>query len=843
MPNWGDSFVGGLRAGHEVTQGIIDTYKQSKYQQELETELEEARRRLDEERKQSRQTSNAKNDQFLEAQRQSGNQSPLAALVPGLPGGNGGSALDLNSMVGNSNEKISGVGEGEITADSLKSSDTTGDGKALALAKAGTKMQDALLNSSPDGYEFEPVKVGSSRSRRSSGSPRLETNTQPVQAGNSRMAIPVRNQPAQTYGRAGTSAPVASRATSARPITAASQASTNTRSKGQSQRDYSPRNDPMGMVVRASTPTSMRGEYDLRNDPMGMVVNASSPKPAPAPRKQYQRLPGDNVPFYHIRRLFDSSERDTRKQDPMGLIVAATTPKTGQSSAAPEQTAIPADRTRSTTALPERTSAPASASSTTPASAPAPASAPSSTSPAPRVTSRRAASTPSVPSETGAQSAPSTAINLEAVNSARSSAKPISYDELEAKAYRRYNEAVQDAQIKYLIRTNPTEGIKYARQIQEQRAQWDYSDMVRGALAGDTASLEKFLPYVRAVTGQNVELSSDGTQLMVQTADGQTVAKPITGDMIIQASRDFYPIFMLARGMAGDQFMKYVLANQGMDVKQGALDVQRGALDVERAKAIARHNSSSRWKLSTSTDADGNPIIIDQNSGRVFDPEFNALLPPNYTKSQLEARLGSGAKRVDIDGRNGILSEDGNTFLDLESGQFVPLSQLDTEGGEATPNSTAGGNPVGFNDSSVAMLKELEGFSASPYQDYAQNSIGYGTRAKPGDTSITEEEATQRLRDVVETEVIPKLDAALDANGVRLNQEQYNALISICYNVGTDTFLRSKAFQALADGDMQQFVYELSDPKEGFTKVTVDGRLVPNEALVARRRKEAQAFA
>ena len=571
MPNWGDSFVSGLRTGHEVTQGIIDIYKQSKYQQELETELEEARRRLKEEQEQARQTSNAKSDQFLEAQRQSGNQSPLAALVPGLPGGsggNGGSALDLNSMVGDSNEKISGAGEGAITADSVKSTDTFGPAKALALAQAGTKMQDALLNSSPDGYEFEPVKVGSSRSRRSSGSPRLETNTQPVQAGNTQTALPIRRS-AQTVTQSAASTNRATPKASAireRVVPIRTGAGTRATPQGKANAPST----TAGLTAQAPQ-SALPVKRDRRAVPQSQAAARDAAAANAAPRNVAPaRAPVGN------RTTAEGQAAPVGRNTPVQ-------PSNGAPATRPAQEAV---------SVPSAYTAPAEQTPGAPTRvrggvAPAPAS---------RGASVRASAGGSAGSSAPGLSAPA---NIEATAGGQDTppstvASPrMSPDEMEARAYRRYNEAVQNAQIKYLLRTNPVEGIKYAKQLQEQRAQWDYADMVRGALAGDTASLEKFLPYVRAATGQNVELSADGTQLMVQAADGKMVAQPITGSMIIQASRDFYPIYMLARGMAGDQFLQYVLNNQQMDIKQGALDLER---DSERWDRV---NDNRNYALKT----------------------------------------------------------------------------------------------------------------------------------------------------------------------------------------------------------------------------------------------------
>src|SRR5882672_7867258 len=66
---------------------------------------------------------------------------------------------------------------------------------------------------------------------------------------------------------------------------------------------------------------------------------------------------------------------------------------------------------------------------------------------------------------------------------------------------------------------------------------------------------------------------------------------------------------------------------------------------------------------------------------------------------------------------------------------FTPASsQADGTGAEGatTPDLTA-------------FIKQREGFRSTPYPDGKQTSIGYGTRAQPGETSITRDEAENRL--------------------------------------------------------------------------------------------------
>ena len=94
-------------------------------------------------------------------------------------------------------------------------------------------------------------------------------------------------------------------------------------------------------------------------------------------------------------------------------------------------------------------------------------------------------------------------------------------------------------------------------------------------------------------------------------------------------------------------------------------------------------------------------------------------------------------------------------------------------------------------DECIKILKAEEGFVKYPYWDYAQYSIGYGTRC-PDDkldeyskNGITEEEAEALLRvylDAFEEDVNQDL---IDKFGLTLSQNQFDALIMFSYNCGT----------------------------------------------------------
>lgn len=89
----------------------------------------------------------------------------------------------------------------------------------------------------------------------------------------------------------------------------------------------------------------------------------------------------------------------------------------------------------------------------------------------------------------------------------------------------------------------------------------------------------------------------------------------------------------------------------------------------------------------------------------------------------------------------------------------------------------------------LPFLKSEEGFSATPYPDNSQNSIGYGSRYIPGITPnpITRPQAEARLIELLETEYMPGAVADLARKGItwgELEVHQQGAILSFVYNLG-----------------------------------------------------------
>jgi lysozyme len=134
----------------------------------------------------------------------------------------------------------------------------------------------------------------------------------------------------------------------------------------------------------------------------------------------------------------------------------------------------------------------------------------------------------------------------------------------------------------------------------------------------------------------------------------------------------------------------------------------------------------------------------------------------------------------------------------------------------------------------IKRIKEFEGFSAKPYRDSAGVlTIGYGT-TKDADkyASISKIQADLLLRrDLAQFEAT--LNNYIAARGYELTQNQFDALVSFLYNVGSiksgsnlDASIRQGKPKVVA-ANLERYVY-------------AGGQKLPG--LVKRRKYEAYLF-
>ena len=136
----------------------------------------------------------------------------------------------------------------------------------------------------------------------------------------------------------------------------------------------------------------------------------------------------------------------------------------------------------------------------------------------------------------------------------------------------------------------------------------------------------------------------------------------------------------------------------------------------------------------------------------------------------------------------------------------------------------------------IAAIKRHEGLRLHAYQDSAGVwTIGHGHtgNVQPGQ-HISEAEAEQLLRDD-----LAQAEAAVN-NGVRVpvTQEQYDAMVSLAFNIGGSAFGKSTLLQKLNEGDIHAAANEFLR----WDKITVNGAKEVLPGLTSRRRAERAMF-
>ena len=134
--------------------------------------------------------------------------------------------------------------------------------------------------------------------------------------------------------------------------------------------------------------------------------------------------------------------------------------------------------------------------------------------------------------------------------------------------------------------------------------------------------------------------------------------------------------------------------------------------------------------------------------------------------------------------------------------------------------------------SGIELIKRHEGCRLRAYLCPAGvPTIGYGhTKGVKLGNVITAVQAEQLLK-----EDVRPIEAFLSRQGLTLTQNQFDALVSFCYNCGCGAFQRSSLRKAIAEG------YSDAVVRECFMRwVKAGGKVLPG--LVKRRTDEAELF-
>lgn len=153
---------------------------------------------------------------------------------------------------------------------------------------------------------------------------------------------------------------------------------------------------------------------------------------------------------------------------------------------------------------------------------------------------------------------------------------------------------------------------------------------------------------------------------------------------------------------------------------------------------------------------------------------------------------------------------------------------------------------LSISDKGIEMIKSIEGCINRPMSDYSQYSIGYGCSTEFAErygfstTYLSTEEADQLLLFVLEG-MEKKLDAFLNQYNIKVNQYQYDALMSFTFNLGSNWMTKdTRLGEVLVNGNYS--VNEFASAMGVYCHVTTKNGSEVLDLLVDRRIREIKLF-
>lgn len=147
-----------------------------------------------------------------------------------------------------------------------------------------------------------------------------------------------------------------------------------------------------------------------------------------------------------------------------------------------------------------------------------------------------------------------------------------------------------------------------------------------------------------------------------------------------------------------------------------------------------------------------------------------------------------------------------------------------------------------LSDKGFEMLAVFEGFRSNPYRDsVGVPTIGYGNtyyldgrRVKMTDPPISRDEAKRLKMAVVNKDFAPAVNRLLEhqIKAGQINQNMFDALISLAYNIGVGALAKSSVIRYLQNGD------KLASANAFLLWKNAGGKPI----LLARRQRERAVF-
>lgn len=131
----------------------------------------------------------------------------------------------------------------------------------------------------------------------------------------------------------------------------------------------------------------------------------------------------------------------------------------------------------------------------------------------------------------------------------------------------------------------------------------------------------------------------------------------------------------------------------------------------------------------------------------------------------------------------------------------------------------------------IALIKQLEGFSSTAYWDVDGYSIGYGHHGARAGQTVTRDQAEQLL-----AADLAVFEQAVNQANPSLSQNQFDAAVSLCYNIGTTRFRKSTVAALIAADPSPR-----PELEQQWKQWRLAGGQV-SQALVSRRNKEWELY-
>jgi lysozyme len=142
----------------------------------------------------------------------------------------------------------------------------------------------------------------------------------------------------------------------------------------------------------------------------------------------------------------------------------------------------------------------------------------------------------------------------------------------------------------------------------------------------------------------------------------------------------------------------------------------------------------------------------------------------------------------------------------------------------------------------ISLIKQEEKFMARAYLCPAQLlTIGYGHVIQENEAHLKTAKLTEPEASALLAKDLGRYESAVTraTESARLTQQQFDACVSLCYNIGTGGFAGSSVARLISARASEKAIRTAF---EAWCKVTVAGEKKVMPGLLARRKREADLY-